>query len=199
MKNKMLKGLVASFAILINVGVYAGIMNFDDLEDPGSPTTNFVEINSYSDIGFQLTTAQGAFSYWLQNEQGYNNSAALFHQNEGGVTRLSALDGSLFNLLSIDLDTIYRLDMIVPVEFFGYDANGFQVASQSITLENDGWITFNFSSAFSGVSYVEWSNEGHHFDNISLNKVTSVPEPSTLAVFALGIMGLAFRKLNKQV
>ncbi len=34
--------------------------------------------------------------------------------------------------------------------------------------------------------------------NIAYNRVTDVPEPSTLAIFALGVMGSASRRLKKQ-
>lgn len=35
-------------------------------------------------------------------------------------------------------------------------------------------------------------------DNVSFTTATSVPEPTTLAIFALGIMGLASRRFKKQ-
>jgi hypothetical protein len=37
-----------------------------------------------------------------------------------------------------------------------------------------------------------------NLDNISLESQTSVPEPSTLAIFALGMIGLASRRFKKQ-
>jgi hypothetical protein len=35
-------------------------------------------------------------------------------------------------------------------------------------------------------------------DNVVINDNVSVPEPTTLAIFALGIMGLASRRFKKQ-
>jgi hypothetical protein len=36
------------------------------------------------------------------------------------------------------------------------------------------------------------------FDNVSFVDAAEVPEPSTLAIFALGLMGLASRRFKKQ-
>ncbi len=47
----------------------------------------------------------------------------------------------------------------------------------------------------------DFANPGQHLAigfKIGASEVNSVPEPSTLAIFALGIMGLAARRLKKQ-
>jgi len=43
-----------------------------------------------------------------------------------------------------------------------------------------------------------WNIRGEIKGIRSDNKVTSVPEPTTIAIFALGIMGLASRRMKKQ-
>ena len=45
----------------------------------------------------------------------------------------------------------------------------------------------------------DWSNNYIGYVNYEINGVASqVPEPTTLAIFALGIMGLASRRFKKQ-
>ena len=61
---------------------------------------------------------------------------------------------------------------------------------------------FDASNVTFGSDYIEvaiggLSMNNNSFINIELNS-TSVPEPSTLAIFALGIIGLASRRFKKQ-
>jgi len=42
------------------------------------------------------------------------------------------------------------------------------------------------------------SDRSYYLDNVSLTSAAPVPEPSTLAIFALGIMGLSSRRFKKQ-
>jgi hypothetical protein len=62
--------------------------------------------------------------------------------------------------------------------------------------------TIQFKGAFDNVSWNSLSSENWNgftvgVQGASKDVFTSVPEPSTLAIFALGIMGLASRRFNK--
>ncbi|WP_259366766.1 PEP-CTERM sorting domain-containing protein [Colwellia sp. BRX8-7] len=55
-------------------------------------------------------------------------------------------------------------------------------------------LTVRFSSSLNQNPTDEW----WAVDNVVINDNVSVPEPTTLAIFALGIMGLASRRFKKQ-
>lgn len=71
-----------------------------------------------------------------------------------------------------------------------------------IDVTFDNITGFNASKVTFGNDYIEVAVGGlsmntNSFISIELNP-TSVPEPSTLAIFALGMMGLASRRFKKQ-
>ncbi|WP_232771345.1 PEP-CTERM sorting domain-containing protein [Colwellia sp. 12G3] len=56
--------------------------------------------------------------------------------------------------------------------------------------------SFKYASVFMGVGGN--FNEGGINDLVRVRSVEAVPEPSTLAIFALGIIGLASRRFKKR-
>ena len=71
-------------------------------------------------------------------------------------------------------------------------------ATQSFTL--DPFIgqlqTFTFDSRFQYITAVRWSQEWpyHSFDNIQVGTSFSAPEPSSLALLGLGIIGVGYMR-----
>jgi hypothetical protein len=59
-----------------------------------------------------------------------------------------------------------------------------------------GWV--NISENSGTQSILGWGYESIAGQALAAGVTTSVPEPSTLAIFALGIMGLASRKFKKK-
>ena len=64
-------------------------------------------------------------------------------------------------------------------------------------------IALRYAGAFDQISWNSLSTENWNcftvgIQGTSQDVFTDVPEPSTLAIFALGIMGLASRKFKKQ-
>jgi len=198
MKKKLLTGLATGlFIVGMNGMASATILNFDDLEVAGP---NAGTLANYSDQGFKITSSTNNFAYWQQGSSYYNTSAALFQNSEDGVSRLSAIGGSLFNLTSIDLDTVYADNGPSPVVFSGYDSTDQLIASEGLTLNTDGWITFNFTTAFSNLAYVEWTQTAgyHQIDNVAINENAPVPEPATMLLFGTGLAGLVGARLRRK-
>lgn len=67
------------------------------------------------------------------------------------------------------------------------------ICSISVGHTLDHWSNVGWSSG----SYLITLNSAAS-NSVTLNSVASVPEPSTIAIFALGIMGLALRRFKKQ-
>ena len=94
---------------------------------------------------------------------------------------------------------------------FKYSANITSVALAANTTyylgiksTNSMIWTWNFGSGGDGSSYVKSANNDTTWNAIPgdmafrLTSQTQVPEPSTLAIFALGMIGLASRRFKKQ-
>jgi len=60
---------------------------------------------------------------------------------------------------------------------------------------NTSWLNISFSEK---VDYTTQSSSFLSAPRTNLNKVVDVPEPSTLAIFTLGMIGLASRRFKKQ-
>ncbi len=102
---------------------------------------------------------------------------------------------SLFDSSNTLLKTFTLLDDIYDNNGVFINANGHNVdvnlEGYSLLANNDYILRLTASGEGNG------NNAG--FDNLVINgDLTSVPEPSTLAIFALGIIGLASRRFKKQ-
>ncbi|AZQ83630.1 PEP-CTERM sorting domain-containing protein [Colwellia sp. Arc7-635] len=83
----------------------------------------------------------------------------------------------------------------------GYFYGGASTYHYSITYTH---VASSINFGFKASTDQSWSDEAFGLDNVvvsdnrTLSAATSVPEPSTLAIFALAIMGFASRKFKKQ-
>jgi len=197
MKNKFLKGLVASIALAVSGFANAGLIeiDFDDLTSGDSVGT------SYLTSGVEFVDAT-VVSIGLTGMSAPN-----------GINRLGSYqffqDSPIVALFS---------DLVSSVSLTGYDvgANGFVMKAfdahvggnllQIVSFTGPGagvGTNHTLMLDVGGISRVEFSQisnvtgDGIVFDNFNFT-TTEVPEPSTLAIFALGVMGLASRKFKKQ-
>jgi hypothetical protein len=78
------------------------------------------------------------------------------------------------------------------------NVNGLALGSQDLDVTNivRGWVNGTSENNGFVVYGAERAYQGAGFDNARLQ--VEVPEPSTIAIFALGIIGLASRRFKKQ-
>lgn len=88
------------------------------------------------------------------------------------------------------------------VSLFGYSASDVLLGSSSTLSLSHSFQTL--TANFENIRYLEIRGSGNNrwftIDNLSIdnNSTTDVPEPSTLAIFALGMIGIASRRFKKQ-
>jgi hypothetical protein len=179
-----------------------------DPELGASPTSDF-----YAFAGNQSGPSQNIF--WQSvvvpnNLLSANFSFDYAYQNFG--SGFSSPNTLAFNNVS---NQQFRVEILLGSSLFDSVAPSDIVFSALQTNPGDNntqaWTSFNQNItasllSFQGqnvlVRFAQADNSGPFdigFDNVSITtETTSVPEPSTLAIFALGIMGLAARKFNKK-
>ncbi len=226
MKNKFLKGLVASFALGVSGFANAGLITYEGASDNVNncipfgcpdrfgPHMGFVykDIEAFTlNIGDTIAFDLGRLN---DNELSFDLSLAATTTNGGdtadgaGFTLVSSLGSGFYG------DTVIgNYDLIfTAASAFSFDGGGLivnflntnGVISDATTDQNLVYSTDNPYTVrryFSGNSVGDMSNSNlsdgrRAVGNMQINTV-NVPEPSTLAIFALGLMGLASRRFKK--
>jgi len=95
---------------------------------------------------------------------------------------------------SANEDAVYYLSSgAEEVGFLTYDStNGHGL------FNNTSWDTITSASAHSGQGFRDANASDTEAQGFQLYRAISVPEPTTLAIFALGMIGLASRRIKKQ-
>ncbi|NMP33165.1 PEP-CTERM sorting domain-containing protein [Thalassotalea sp. M1531] len=209
MKNKILKGLVAGAILAISGIANAGlIVNVDNV---GS---NLVfswsgSVNLDSTLGLQDSNRSFSTRY---DRQSFFRIAG---QDQSGLDDYNLFFTSIPNWDSIGTN-VTLLSGTVAGEGLFFEQSSSPSSSTNQLWLSDGYIsnssiigsmTFlntNIASAgFNIGSYTwAWENQGVS-DSLTLNVNSAssggqgIPEPTTLAIFALGLLGITTRKLKK--
>ncbi|OJF70645.1 hypothetical protein BK026_18765 [Alteromonas sp. V450] len=197
MKNKFLKGLVASVALAVSGLANAGLITFT----PSGTSTVSQGTDLYWDMLSDATSTSslGSVGEFLLTGHGdfhFNNAVAdmvnIGTGTGGYLFSLGEMIGASSNWSNTDF-FVGTTDYAGIMSFgeSGIFGLSFQLAGQT----HYGWV--NISENDSGTqSILGWGYESVAGRAIAAG-VTDVPEPTTLAVFALGLMGLASRKFKK--
>ena len=132
------------------------------------------------------------------------NGTTYLQAGLGTTLKFSFTNGSIFNLVSIDLAEYSTVAPdAVTVRFDGYRFDGSTVTKDLTTdgiIDGTGPIadfqTFQFGPEWSGLSRVEVPTYGWSLDNL----VVSIPEPGTWALMVLGgaLAGCRFWKHQRR-
>ena len=166
----------------------------------------------------------GTFTTLLNNMAGatssqsmltYNSNADVFYSmsNSGVVNVVSHNDGTLLGDITLDFSTAGITSF--NNYFVGYDSTENVLIATTLTtasiFELDGSFLGNstigssardgyYQGYTNGQLFIQDTSNGTFkgYDLFADGPTNSVPEPSTLAIFALGMIGLASRRFKKQ-
>lgn len=152
----------------------AQVLDFQHLEVANGSVNNVGEV--VTEDGFQVTKDPGEphqFAVFGTQESRYPGSTALFNNTVNGVIRISAIDGSPFDVESIDVAMLNGAGS-VALHLVGNVSGGGQV-TQTINHSDGGLpldlITYTLNG-FVNLDSIEWTQESpyHQFDNVVISQ-----------------------------
>jgi hypothetical protein len=179
---------IAFVLCLISGNLHASIMTFG-VGAQSQPTAGF----TYSEDGYTMTTSGGRFNFqgpWANSNPNFADGYVETWNNAVVFTFTNDLN-QLFDFTGIDLGHVLNN----PANWL---INGYQGASlvNSITVgTNDVISDYSAFTDLTSLSIQAGSDPRFaSFDNISFS---AVPEPSIIALFGLGLVGIGFARRRR--
>ncbi|GAW96503.1 MULTISPECIES: DVUA0089 family protein [Colwellia] len=192
MNIKMIKAAVAGLVLSVSGFANAGLITLDGRIDSGAEVDHWIlNVTSSGLFTFDVLAYEGDYDDFFDN--GTNNDHLdsyiyLFSNDINGSLVDSNDDGELGNDGSTeDYDSFMSVNLNVGTYVFAIGDYHLNEAGA-----RDGINESNANEISVGNYRVSISSQA------GVLSTNSVPEPTTLAIFALGIMGLAARRFKKQ-
>ncbi|HEY8099279.1 MAG TPA: PEP-CTERM sorting domain-containing protein [Burkholderiaceae bacterium] len=193
--------IVLLLAIFASNVSQATVIDFEGQSAFANTNGSFFDIGGYR---FTLTDVNSGFLD-VTNQTGLidDNSTKLFSANHAILT-LSRADGGLFDLLSFDIAGSWTQS---PNRWASSVDVTSSAGTTSAVLAGQPAAYQTITPGFMGVSSVAFTPNGHiggspydfEFDLDNINVQSSVPEPASLALLAIGLIGFAFVRQRKNV
>lgn len=205
LSSRFFAGMLASIALVGCGAAEAGVITFEDL-NPGYDTYGQLPSNY---AGFTWSDSASFVTNGLVPGTGFqfgtNGSVSMF-DNDGGLISMSS--ATPFNFSSAYVTAAWNTNENVLVQGL---RNGVLEYSTTINTSYNSPTDFNFN--FRNVDSVVFTpldggtdaglgaGAGNHIaiDDIGFSPVASVPEPSTYALMAIGLVAVLFRKSRKDL
>jgi len=192
MKFKLLKGafvgLIFSVSCLFNMANAGLITSISGLNIGGT---------TY-DVTLHNSTVTSWLDLWDVNDNGiFGDDASVFATPPTFWGSLGAAASAAFAIITALDDTDWtggnagNSDRVYVAYGIASNGNLLTVGDANISLDTDTLATL-------AVSRSAKDNSSVVFASFELSGITTVPEPSTLAILALGMIGLASRRFKKQ-
>jgi hypothetical protein len=197
MRNKFLKATLAGLFLTVS-GLTNAALIFNDL------------------ASFEAATDSGltyeSFEAGLPDSQSLTFGILTFSETNGinrvyNDSLVGATDGTRSVNIEDNSSSIFTLSFGSAINSFG----AYFLSSQDISITFSGGASGSFSVPSSGSTFfgllsptnfstISFDATGSSFYGVDELRygLTEVPEPSTLAIFALGLMGLASRRFMKK-
>jgi hypothetical protein len=197
MKFRCLKTTIAAFIISVSGFANAGLIeiDFDDLSSGTVVGDNYLGQGvSFVDASITSVALTG-----MSAPNGINRLGSYTFDQNNPIT---AIFSTLISSVSLTGYDIGSAGFIMKAYDMQVGGNLLQTASfvgPDIGVGTNHTLSLNIE----GIRRIEFSQilvgggDGVVFDNFSFN-TAEVPEPSTFAIFALGMIGLASRRFKKQ-
>lgn len=178
---KTITALCISFVLICTVNkASATLIEFDEAP--------FGSLSFYEENGFILMPVSG--NLFVDSSQRLDTQTGFI---------LSSVDDTAFDFLALQAhDSLWRNSEWTAEGTF---SNGATISQMILIQDRDSETFRHFSfNGFENVDSVKFTTttagSGISVDNI--NVIQKVPEPTTLAIFALGMIGLVSRRFKKQ-
>ena len=186
---------------LMSISASATLIEFEGLTSPGTEVTEI----TVNESGFTLTANDNGLRVLSETfgGTGLTNPTGDFGFIQNSADTITLSGDSVFSINSMNLGMLFSSsagNVAVTGNLFG--GGTISTLFNVVNVSNNGgsFASYVFDSSWINLTSIDIHRDSGIFmgiDNISVN-AQSVPDPSTLVIFALGAMGLFSRRLKKQ-